>query len=364
MTSGVRRTSDIYEEKTSGEFIVRRRLPPLVQLAGLFAVCFTLLFAIAMNAAYLGGGVGVALAIFAIVGPLCWFTIHLNQRNNEIVMSAEFQNALFSAAARLKTRFCIIVKRDGSIFYYDRGFQNMFPEATNRGMLMLEKVFTSKYISPQEMRKLERALSNNESSTIFIDLPMDMSGTQKLVITVDPIDRPTGFFILRARDFVIKQYDRGGSGQADSNLPFFDNPRSTNHFYHMLQTLPVGMYATDPEGNFLFMNYTLENWLGYAQHEVVSKGLTLQDIVPDQINPLVEDLLLKDAQGPLTLQGKDRAPRNVFISQEITRDEHNAFIGTVAWVQETGIFSQPSTQADGRPPVKGDRRRNTSSPSF
>lgn len=360
MTMTSRRGSDIYEESKSGDFVVRKRMPPMVQLAALFFVCFTLLYFIAMNVQYLGGGIGAGLAIFAIIGPLCWYTISLNQNYRDMVLAAEFQNALFSAAARLKTRFCMIVKQDGTVFYYDRGFQNVFPEAAHRGgILMLDKILTSKNVAPQEARKLDRALSDNESATIFMELPAEGQGeAQKLVITVDPIERPSRYFILRGRDYIVKQYDRGNAGGSRvANPSFFSTEEGTANLHHILHTLPIGLYVTDPEGHILFMNYTLESWLGYAQNEVVSRQLTLESLVPVQHNPIIEDLLLKDTEGAITLQTKDRKTLNFVLSQEITRDEHGAFVGTIGRVSPYDSLSPLA----GAPTVSAPRKSSSSS---
>jgi hypothetical protein len=204
MNDTIRRSSDIVNEDESGEFIVRKSLPGIWQLGLLFFVCFSVLYFVATHASFFGGNFGIALAIFSVIGPLTWFTLYYHQRSRDMVLAAEFQNALFSAAIRLKSHFCLIVKQNGTVFYYDRGFQRVFPETANRGVLLLEKILSPHYLTPQEARKLDYALEHNHSETVMARIHHPGGESREMVITVDPIPRPSGFFILRGRDYVVK----------------------------------------------------------------------------------------------------------------------------------------------------------------
>lgn len=332
----IRRNSDIYKEGEYGEFVVRNNHPALWKLLLLFFSCFIAIFAVATHAEMFGGKLGVALAIFAIIAPLSWFTIFFNQRNRDMVLAAEFQNALFSAAARLKSKFCMIVKQDGTVFYFDRGFQRIFPETANRGVLMLDKLFSAKHISVQEAQKLDYALANSLSETIIVELPGENGEPQKIIITIDPITRPMGFFILRGRDYVVKQYDRISATETGAAKPqLLADPAASTTLQHLLQTLPVGIYATDADGKIIYINYRLESWLGYAQSEVMATGLTLQNLLlPQQNTPTAESLFLRNCQGPVIFTNKEGKAVVFDVNQEITRSENGASLGTVAYLQK------------------------------
>lgn len=362
-----RRTSDI-KETSSSDFIVRDRMPLMWQLAGLFFVCFSILFLVASNASFFGGTFGVGLAIFAVIGPLTWFTLYYNQRNRDLVLATEFQNALFSAAARLKSKFCMIVKKDGTVFYYDRAFQKIFPETANRGVLMLDKIFSTKHISAQEAKKLDNALENNRSETILVQVQDGDGETQRIIITVDPISRPEGFFILRGRDYVVKKYDRASAdeGAAQSRVQFLDDPQTSATVSHLLQTLPEGLYATDPDGKVLYINYTLESWLGYAQNEVLSRQLSLHDIMPQQNTECAEGLFLRDCEGEVLFTTKERRTLTLHITQEITRADNGASLGTVALLRKPFVASNTAnTPAEpAKPATAPSAPAKNDSPSF
>lgn len=324
--SNPRRNSDSFNEDEFGDFIIRRRILPVWQLLLLFGLSFTILFVVTTNAGMLGGAVGLGLAIFAVIGPLTWFTVYFSQQNRDMLLAAEFQNALFSAAARLKTKFVMIVKQDGTIFYFDRGFQRVFPETASRGTLMIDKIFSSKQITPVEAEKLHRALDEGRADTVFIHLPNEAGEEQKIIITIDPLPRPAGFFIIRGRDYVVKRYERNTT----TSLPLTGNPHLSATLTHMLHTVPYGLYATDADGNLLFANYRLESWLGYNQNEMTSRKLNLLSVVTPQNTATVDSLLLRDCEGEVQFKSKDGRPVQLHLQQEITRDDKGAVIGSVS----------------------------------
>ncbi|MGB1540349.1 MAG: hypothetical protein ACPG80_05265, partial [Rickettsiales bacterium] len=282
-------------------------------------------------AEYLGGNAAIALAIFGIIGPLTWYTIYYSEQHRNMLMATEFQNALFSAAARLKSKFCIIVKQeDGTVVYYDRDFQKCFPETANRGTLMLDKIFSARYISKAEADKLNNALMEGTSQTVFINMGAEGRDDRRVVVSIDPLPRPEGFSILRGRDYVVKQYERESA--PTSTAPTGGNSLPIAHMMHML---PYGIYVTDADGKITFMNYRLETWRGFEQGEVQEKGLTLQDIVPQRGNAaeLQEVLLFKDWAGNAKCLNKHNEWVDIYLQQEITKDAHGAIIGSVSLVQ-------------------------------
>lgn len=321
------RQSDLLNSSSSQDFVVRKSIPPMWQLLILFVICFSCLLLVLYYASAIGLA-AAAFAIFSIIGPLCWFTVYFNQRNRDMVLAAEFQNAIFSAAARLKSRFCIIVKKDGTIFYYDRGFQAIFPDNTQRGTLMVDKVLNSKLITPTEAEKLYRALDNNSSEAIFLTFTPPGGEEQKLVITIDPLPRPQGFFILRGRDYVVKQYEKTSSPAVPASIS--GNKDVDLTLSHVIHMLPEAIYTTDADGNFLFANFQFENQLGYAQNEIVGRRLNVHDLLPNTNTPLVESILLKPCEGAILFRAKHGETVQLYLKQDICKDERGAVVGSTA----------------------------------
>ena len=259
-------------------------------------------------------------------------------------LATEFQNALFSAAARLKSKFCIIVKQDGTIVYHDRNFESVFPETSNRGMLMIDKLFNAKNIAPMEADKIYKALGDGRADTVFIDIPEE-NEIRRIIITVDPLPRPSGFFILRGRDYVAKKYEQKVGG-SDDKLASVD-PKNVATIAHILHTLPFGIYSSDADGNLLFANYKLESMLGYDQHEIANRKLTLYDLIPQTNTPAVEHLLLRDCEGDIYFTTRGGKQITLHVKQEITKDANGGVIGNVSIVS-------PAKGAGGAPVTGGN----------
>lgn len=323
-----RRNSDVFSDTASDEFIVRSRILPIWQLLLLFLLSFLILFTVATNAEILGGTIGLALAIFAVIGPLTWFTVYFSQQNRDMLLAAEFQNALFSAAARLKTKFVMIVKQDGTIFYYDRGFQRVFPETNSRGTLMVDKIFSSKQISANEADKLSRALEENISETVFVHLQSEDGEMQKVIVTVDPLPRPSGFYILRGRDYVVKRADHGNP--QPTTMKVAENEEISATVTHIMDTIPFGLYTTNAEGKILLINHRLADWLGYLPNEITNKKLSLSDLIAPHNTAIAEHLLAESCEGEIFFKNKTDQLIRLHVQQEITRDAQGNKIGTVA----------------------------------
>lgn len=328
------RNNDVFSEVDSGEFVLRRRILPIWQLLLLFLLGFFVLFTVANNAELLGGNIGLALAIFAVIGPLTWFTVYFSQQNRDMLLAAEFQNALFTAAARLKTKFVMIVKQDGTIFYFDRGFQRVFPETNSRGTLMIDKLFSSKQISAVEADKIFRALEENTSETVFVHMQGEDGATQKVIVTIDPLPRPHGFYILRGRDYVEKRTDRGTAPIHAEAGPL------PSTIAHMMDVVPFGLYTTDAIGNILFINHRLADWLGYLPNEILSQKLSLTDLVPQQNTAMAEKLLVENGEGEVHFRNKSEQVIQLHIQQEITRDAAGNVVGSVAVLRPEKPFNK------------------------
>lgn len=340
-----RRHIDVYGESDSGDFIIRRRLPAAVHLALLFFICYSVLYAVVINVDMIGEVVA-GIVLLGVIGPLSWFTIYFAQQNRDMLLATEFQNALFSAAARLKTKFCMIVKRDGTVVYLDREFQRVFPETENRGTLVLDKIFNNKNIAPAEAEKIFNALQNEVSTSVFIDIQDENapeSAPERVIITIDPLPRPHGYFILRGRDYVVKKFER--QAQADEGVSEIVDPSSAATVSNMLHTLPFGIYTTDTEGRIQFMNYRLEGWLGYDQHEVASRKLTLHDVISQPNTEVASQLLLKDCEGDISFRNRQGHRVKLYLKQEIARDG-NGVVGSVGFVQQPRIDSEDITASD------------------
>ena len=177
-----------------------------------------------------------------------------------MLLAAEFQNALFSAAARIKARFVMIVKDDGTVVYYDQGFTQCFPESKNRGTLFVDKIFSSEQISRADAEKLFAALESHRAETIFIQISQADGAKEKLIVTLDPLPRPSGFTLIRGREYAVRQFERSSDGAKPVPVK---NTELSPALMPALDALQDGLAVWDAEGQVIYLNSRLKTALGY-----------------------------------------------------------------------------------------------------
>lgn len=183
------------------DFIVRKR-PFVVPLLVVLTIAFGVLYAAGLGLQDGNGQVLFALVALFILLGLGVFTALFTQRQRDLVLLTEFQNTMFASAARLGTQFCLILKKDGSVVYVDPGFQQLFPQLNYRSIQDVAVLGEHGLLTPQEQRIFDDALGNHTSARQFITMPLAGNASIKMAVTLEPLARPRGYFLLRGRQFV------------------------------------------------------------------------------------------------------------------------------------------------------------------
>ncbi len=103
-------------------------------------------------------------------------------------------------------------------------------------------------------------------------------------------------------------------------------------FVDLLEHAPIGFYSVDAEGQFVFVNQTLADWLGLPPEELLGGERRLHDVVGSAApsaaayDPFAggEDPL----RGEVTLCGADGLTFTALISQDVVRDEDGKVLRT------------------------------------
>jgi len=189
--------------KNRNDFISRNYSLPITVVVFTFVALF---IAVAILQYFLGVHhpgifliiIGAALAGIGVVGAL---SMH---HYNDIIMATEFQNAIFSSAAKVNTEFCLIVRNDGSLVYADNGFNNYF-NVTQRGKHGIDALLDSDGLYEEDKKRLLDCLQHSESMvmpfhksttnlSISIEpLPFHLDQESAINLTVNALDRPIHF---------------------------------------------------------------------------------------------------------------------------------------------------------------------------
>lgn len=192
------RASDLGTLLTSGTtgFVVRKRTGIGMIFHFFLLACMVVLGASLLVYYRSPQGCGLAVAIglsFALIAQNL-------EKMKKAKQSLEFMNALFSSALSKNHQFCCIVKATGEIIFYNRQFQAMFPSYVAQPSRMIDTLFTLYHMPAEHQEKLKSFMSANSEGMITTTVQEQSTSTHlSLTMYLEPIDRPTGFFLLRAR---------------------------------------------------------------------------------------------------------------------------------------------------------------------
>ncbi len=308
------------------DFVIRKRTPTLLQLFGLFLI--TLLASVSLVVA-ISDKFMLAMILFGVIGLAGWYVIFTMQRNRDLLMATEFQNALFASALGLNNKFCMIIRRNGNVIYLDRTFQDMFPDFLKQPHRSIDVLLDQGKVSRSDSEKIFSSIERGVYEKVVFDIRDGENHYNKIMMSIEPILRPSGFILLRGREFIETRKAADVAGKGGGNLMSKSN---ITLFSHVMDTMNMGVYMAGPTGSIIYANPVLEHWLGYGEGEITTGNLSLQDIIqqgggarPDTIEP-------DNYEGEVMLMKKTGGTMKSFINQKIIRDDTNKIVGCTALV--------------------------------
>lgn len=216
------------------------------------------------------GATFILIAIVLIFGGLTLCSLLGMQRLLDLVLSVEFQNAIFSSALTRKFDFTIIIDSEGSITYYDRGFQTYFPDIPSSGGQAVNQLLSKAGILGEKEREITNVIFSGESGHFMIDLPLSEEQTKRFHVSFSPVIRPVGFYVLQGRT----QMERGNTDKSMNQNDLMSIMQEA-----LLHSLQSGAYITDHQGQLLYLNPALAQLLGYGEQELMQRGLHMSELL-------------------------------------------------------------------------------------
>jgi len=314
-------------KSASRDFIVRKYKPSLPQILAIFIVILTVntTCTLMMESKYKS-----AAFQFIFIAALGVYAIYEIQRSRDMMLATQFQNALFASALTAHCKYCLIVKRDGSVVYIDKEFQLMFPDLRKDSQLTLANMFQQGKVDNDDKEKILAAIACGERDKVIYEIRGPDNRLQKHVMSVEPITTPSGFVMLRSREYVEQ---RAGEGQ-EAIAAVAQNPllNKTAHtlFANIMNRMHVGILITDMSGNIICANPLLEKWLTFRKGEI-TPPLSFTDI----IYRAGEETVTKapnDYEGEAIFQRKEGGMLTMFIKQKMIQDADDQGLGYVALI--------------------------------
>jgi len=321
------------------DFVVRRKFPPLWQMMLLFLLSFAVIYVVAIFRQELGGEITLLAAIALIIGAMAWYTVSYTQRNRDMMLATEFQNALFASAAGLSTEFCFIVKRDGTIVYFDPGFQKIFPRFLIAEHRTLEGLFASEGIDPSKAKVLVDAIDEKASERIIVPLRLPDNSTIDAIISVDTLPRPKGFFLIRGRQYIEKR-----TGEKKSAPPAPEEREegiSPKMLSTLMDAIPFGILGIGKDGSVQFINSPLEELLGYRAQELQSGQFTFRKLIHSLDGQVPEQVKLDDFTGEAVFLKRNGNLIKLNVHSEQIKDAQGNITGYSLIVNDQPVQNAP-----------------------
>ena len=328
----IRYTDSAAKNDVTPDFAPRKRKPSLFELLMIFLL--GIILSITLSVLILNK-MALIVCLCLLLSAAGWYVILSIAQSRDLVLATEFQNALFASALGFSNKFCLIIKRDGSIIYTDRGFQRMFPTLVSERDISIVGMVKHGRISLSDKEKIYEAIDRGFYDTSVVEI-CDSSGTvNKLVLSVEPIVRPSGFLLIRAREYIEQRAGEEDNTLAQSQPHSPENllltKSSLTLFANVMARMNAGIYITDPDGVIIYANHLLEQWLAYRETEIMAANLKLPDIL-HQNNSESVAIAPENFEGEFVLKTKNNRLIKAFINQKVIYGDNQKSLGCIAIV--------------------------------
>lgn len=298
------------------DFVPRSYSRPIRELSVVYAITTILIFLLTQYSNYVGGTLFAGLATVVLVLGIAAYTILRRQQHNDQMMATEFENLLFSAAAALGSSFCIFLRADGTIVYANDGARRMFTRINRDEVHALDGLLADSNVSKTDQDRLFSAIAKNHKENLVLALKDRDRNERNFILTLEPLQRPAGYFVLRGRDYYS---DRKAVAQLGGKL----SRTSSEKVALLLQQVPSPLYIISDTGMVEYANPALERLLGYNESEVSEGGMSLRKLVYHADGYETGEFEPKDFEGNVLLSCRNGSLAKAHLTQFVYHDEHN-----------------------------------------
>ncbi len=303
------RYSETLQSAARGDDFVVRRRPFFWSLFIIFVVMFIALYLAGLGMRDGQGHILFAALLIVMLGLLGAFTYVFTQRQRDLVLMTEFQNALFSSAVRINYLFCLILKSDGSVVYLDPGFQKLFPHINRHEMDDVYKLGTHGILTRDQQIAFDKALSDGKNATQIVDINLPDNLGSKMVVTLEPLPRPRGYFILRSRTYIDRSFSAAAKPQDSVQIAAPSLSPTGMTMEAFITNSPMAIAAIDMNGRVLQCNESFRRLTDRTRHR--KDGWDFLDVVTPAHRAEV-----MEAMRNLPANAQDEHPLDIHIAGE------------------------------------------------
>ena len=309
------------------DFVARSRVPTFAQVGLIVFSAFLIGVSVTVSIHNVPALITTLFALFAILG---WYVIVQLMRSRDMLLVTEFQNALFASAMGLHNKFCLIIKRDGAIVYIDRSFQDLFPDFIKYSTRSVDTLLKQGRVGREDSQRIAGAIEKGTYEKVIFDITDAQGIMHHIILSVEPIMRPSGFTMLRGREFVEDRSTNELIAANTGSAGMF-NKTSFTLFSHVMESMKMGVYISSPTGNLVYCNPLLEEWLGYGEGEITSRNLNINNLIPTKRNESMS-ADPADFEGTVQIEKKVGGYLKAFLNQRIIYSDSGQMMGCTAVV--------------------------------
>lgn len=188
--------------QSADDFKTRERLPTILQFTLTSAVIFgllTIIYFASKSATTFLILTGILMLISAGI------SVYLIQKDRDMLIATEFQNAIFSSAINIGNEFYFITHNDSQIVYYNHGVRRIVPGFDKNRRFDIDNFIIAASLNDDDANRLTGALSQSTPSQIVITITNKEQVPQAFMLSIDPISRPANYFLIRGRHYVHRR---------------------------------------------------------------------------------------------------------------------------------------------------------------
>ncbi len=303
------------------DFVPRERRSQITKVM----LAFSMAVLLVLVAAYtpLSGTVAPYIPILAIllIALLGVFVTFHNQIILDLLMSNEYQNMLLAQGFGVGPGFGLIVRRDARIVHASEGIDAIFPQFDYSQSQALDSIFEQGLVRKADRERIIGAIHNCTGERIVFPIIAPYEAPKEYILTVQPMARPSGFSVIRCREFLGK---RTGLQMLPDGLSL----TSVDKIEHLLTTTSIPHFTTDAFGRIEYANPAFDRALGYEAGEIVESKLSLHHLIFLMGQTLItEEYTLSEHVGAVELIHKNGKRINGTLQQTILRDANGKAMG-------------------------------------
>jgi len=305
----------------SGDFVRRKRHGNIVTIGLLYVFALVILILGHSHKSWFGGDTGFLTAVVVLFGVLSAYALYAIQRHIDMITEVEFQNALFSSAITKRHHFTLITRHDGSFAFVDEGFKKTFPEVARRSNRGLNELVDAIGLAKSDAEQLYQAMSNGKAEYFLFSLVNEKGATIPMHLSVVPLDRPKGFFLIHSREYITRRGEVHAQGK-EGEIPEI-------YVRYMLDGLPFGVYVASSGGRLRITSRVLEAMLGYQVGEMAKKGMEVSELLYQVDGKDHSRFASHDFHDEVMFAHKNGSLVRANLLQKVLFDDHDNIIATI-----------------------------------